>query len=152
MKINTTTLLTHTQKSEIFGLWNNEYPDFLKYPSLTELEEYLAKLEHTIHHLAERENRIVGWAAVFDRNDERWFLIIVDSANHLSGIGKELMNSIMQYNEELNGWVIDHDDYIRSDGRRYKSPIEFYLKLGFRNTGEQLDNQLFSAVKVHWHK
>lgn len=51
----------------------------------------------------------------------------------------------------LNGWVIDHDEDKKLDGKRYKSPLKFYGKHNFRTLiANRFENGKLSAVKITW--
>ena len=49
MKINKLNNLSINQKLEILNLWNHEYPENLKYQSLTDFENYLNNLTEPEH-------------------------------------------------------------------------------------------------------
>lgn len=150
MKIVKAMSLDPIQKKRIMNIWNNEYPKLLSHETLFDFENFLTKLENTEHYLAEIDNEIVGWIVTFQRNEENWFVILVDSKKQGKGIGTELL-SIAKYNcIDLNGWAIDLDDYKKSNGQAYHSPIGFYQKMGFEVTDERLDDEKLSAVKIKW--
>ena len=53
---------------------------------------------------------------------------------------------------ELNGWVIDHNLEKKKNGDYYRSPLNFYLKNGFRTlTTDRLELGKISAVKIKWN-
>jgi len=53
----------------------------------------------------------------------------------------------------LNGWVVDGERYIKSNGEKYLSPLEFYKKNDFEIlVGERLETEKISAVKIKWKK
>lgn len=53
----------------------------------------------------------------------------------------------------LNAWVIDHDTDRKKTGEVYKSPLNFYLKQGFKKLPDQrLELDKISAVKIKWVK
>ncbi|MFT4741942.1 MAG: hypothetical protein ACI9L9_002739, partial [Marivirga sp.] len=52
-----------------------------------------------------------------------------------------------------NGWVIDHSNERKSNGRLYISPLNFYLKNGFKKLSRnRLELDKISAVKIKWEK
>lgn len=130
-------------------LWNREYPHQLAYQKLSELDKYLADLKNPQYYILLDENDLAGWSVSFDRDNERWFAIIISSEHQGKGIGSKMMRALMDDNPKLSGWVTDHDDYKRYDGQTYPSPLPFYLKFGFRVIdSERLETDLLSAVKV----
>jgi hypothetical protein len=40
-------------------------------------------------------------------------------------LGSSLVEKLKLENEEFYGWVIDHDNDIKSNGENYKTPIPF---------------------------
>lgn len=151
LQISTTTILTETQKQAALRLWNNEYPRQLAYGNIRELDEYLDRLEQPIHYLALDRSNIVGWLFIFNRNDERWFAIIIDSTAQRQGIGSGLLYHAKQQYPILNGWAADHNNDVKSNGEPYLSPLQFYIKNGFevlRDT--RLENDHLSLVKIRW--
>ena len=136
----------------LFNLWNNEYPVNLNYPSLEKFDKYLSGLEDVTHTFILDENiKIFGWYFDFIREEEKWFGLILDSAIHGKGYGAKMMERAMARNTELNGWVIENDDYLLKNGAKYKSPLGFYEKLGFSKIeGVKLKTSSFEAVKMKW--
>ncbi len=133
-------------------LWNNEYPEKLNYNNLFQFEEYLAELTGITHFLLiENKDSIMGWAYSFIRNDEKWFAIILSEKQQGKGHGSELLAHLKQSDNQLNGWVIDHNNDLIKNGKVYKSPLVFYLKNGFEIIeNERLELDKISAVKIQW--
>ena len=53
----------------------------------------------------------------------------------------------------LNAWVIDHNRDLKANGDAYRSPLEFYLKNGFKLLSDiRLELTNISAVQVNWIK
>lgn len=148
-----TETLSNEQKIEIFQIWNNEYPEKLAFQKAENFEEYLNKLEKPIHYIIQNnKNKIIGWALDFYRDNQKWFAIIIDGREQQNGFGKKLLNELKKHNTELNGWVIDHDNDIKINGEKYKSPLDFYLKNNFEVVSEnRLENEVLSAVKINWN-
>ncbi|WP_405199136.1 GNAT family N-acetyltransferase [Christiangramia sp. LLG6405-1] len=146
--------LTSGQKQEIFELWNNEYPRNLKYNDIAEFNEYLSKLEDQNHILLIDDNgKIEGWYSDFIRDQERWFLAILNSKIQGKKFGTQILNMAKEANEELKGWVINSDNYIKTNGQPYKSPTDFYKKQGFQILEEtKLETNRLSAIKIKWSK
>jgi GNAT superfamily N-acetyltransferase len=151
-KISFHYVLDEQQKNTLFHLWNNEYPADLRYQNREQFDKYLNQLENLSHLLLTDENgQINGWAFVFDRENTRWFAIILDGAIQRRGYGKKLLETIQETESVLYGWVTDHDRDKKSNGETYYSPLGFYLKCGFEVLPDQrLETEKISAVKIKW--
>ncbi|WP_440880403.1 GNAT family N-acetyltransferase [Tenacibaculum sp. C7A-26P2] len=145
-------ILLESEKLEIFDLWNNEYPERLSFNSIKEFEVYLNDLNEQRHLLLiNSERKVKGWYFDFKRDNEKWFAIILDSKLHGKGFGTKLLELAKQQENELNGWVIDHNKDKKKNGELYNSPLNFYLKNGFRKlTANRLELEKISAVKIRW--
>lgn len=154
MRIIKSKNLNSEQKQEIFKLWNKEYPVNLEYNDISEFEDYLSKLKDQNHLLLIDENdRVKGWYFDFLRDNERWFVAILDSNTQGMKFGTKLMELAKRDNEELNGWVIHSSTYIKANGEAYLSPIEFYKKHGFNVLDKiELKNDQINAIKIKWSK
>lgn len=146
--------LSNSEKNEIFELWNNEYPEKLSYSSILEFKKYLEKLSEQSHILLIDQNeKIKGWYFDFVRDNEKWFAMILNSKLHGKGFGTKILNLAKQKEFELNGWVIDHNRDKKKNGEFYKSPLEFYIKNGFKKFSNcRLELDKISAVKIKWKK
>ncbi len=145
-------ILLESEKLEVFDLWNNEYPERLSFNSIKEFEVYLNDLNEQRHLLLiNSERKVKGWYFDFKRDNEKWFAIILDSKLHGKGFGTKLLELAKQQENELNGWVIDHNKDKKKNGELYNSPFNFYLKNGFRKlTANRLELEKISAVKIRW--
>ncbi len=154
MQIIKLTQLNETQKEQIFDLWNTEYPEKLVYHSMADFESYLSRLTEQNHYvLSDTNDKIKGWAITFIRENEKWFAIIISGKLHGKGIGTEMLNELKKNESILNGWVIDHNSDKKHNGDRYRSPLEFYIKNGFKVIREtRLELEVMSAVKIKWIK
>lgn len=153
MKIITNNRLDLEQKRQILQLWNNEYPEKLAYKNLEGFENYLEKLHNVNHFLLTDNEEIHGWAITFMRDSEIWFAIILSGNIHGEGWGTKMLNELKQNKTELNGWVIDHNNDKKINGKFYKSPLEFYLKNEFKVLSDiRLELEMMSAVKIKWTK
>ena len=150
MKIQYTRSLNTKQKEGIIDLWNKEYPARLQHKDIAGLDEYLKGLENASHYfMIDPDGDIKGWAGAFDREGERWFAIIVASTESGKGYGSMLMDALKRDNTKLSGWVIDSDNYTKSNGQPYASPLKFYLKNGFEvSEAQRLETDLISAAKI----
>jgi ribosomal protein S18 acetylase RimI-like enzyme len=152
MKIITTNSLDNLQKKVIFELWNAEYPKNLTHRNLDDFENYLNALTNQ-HHilLIDKNDTIKGWYFDFERNNEKWFAMILATEIHGRGFGTLLLNEGKKRESLINGWVIDKTDYLKQNGNYYKSPVRFYLKNGFQLLHEiRLELEHLSAVKISW--
>lgn len=146
--------LSNIQKEKVYELWNNEYPLNLAYNSIIEFEKYLDNLTHQSHIIIlDNESKIIGWYFDFFRDNENWFALILNSEIHNKGIGTKVLTLVKEDKTELNGWVIDHNNYKKKNGNYYKSPLSFYLKNGFKEIPEiRLASEKITAIKIQWKK
>ena len=146
--------LSEKQFLQIYELWNNEYPEQIRFKELDDFKLYLDGLENPIHTLIVNSSGIVlGWFVEFLRDEMFWFAMILNSSFQGKGFGSELLNRSKRNKIELNGWVVDHNNDKKRNGNVYNSPIEFYLKNGFRIlVEERIENETLSAVKIQWKK
>lgn len=133
-------------------MWNNEYPAQLALEDVASLDEYLASLGDVTHYLLVEDGQVLVWAETFSREGMRWFAIIADKGAQGKGYGRQMMAKLMEHENVLNGWVTDHDRYVKVDGTPYASPIGFYKRLGFEVTGERLETDKLSAVRIVWRR
>lgn len=150
--VTETTSLQPAALPQLLRLWNQEYPARLSMPHVAALGAYLAPLGNPRHLLLhDGEGHIHGWAWAFDRDGQRWFAVILATALHGQGLGRQLMQQLQRKEHTLNGWVTDHNNDTRHDGTPYPSPLGFYLRCGFTVLhGQRLGNDKISAVKVTW--
>ena len=151
-KIIKTTELNEQAKQKVLDLWNNEYPEKLSYYSLIEFDLYLQNLNNLKHYLLTGNiDIILGWALTFDRDNEKWFAIILSEKVQGKGLGRKMLDELKQEEPILNGWVIDHNNDKKKNGLTYISPLTFYEKSGFEIlTDNRLELDKISAVKIKW--
>jgi len=154
MKITTSTFLTDVQKECAYSLWNDEYLKNLRYKTIAEFDKYLNGLHNKKHYwLIGNEGVIAGWATTFERSNEKWFAIIINSAIHGIGHGTAILNKIKKEEQQLVGWVIDHEQDSKLNGGKYRSPLTFYLKNQFIILpNSRIESAIISAVKIVWQK
>ncbi|MCV9932333.1 GNAT family N-acetyltransferase [Flavobacterium sp. LS1R47] len=154
MKIVQVEFLSLEQKETLLQLWNNEYPKNLNHDTIHDFDLYLNSLSNVKHHfLIDDENIIRGWAFAFLRDNEDWFAIIIDNQIQGRGKGSLLIEELKKNKNNLNGWVIDHDNEIKNNKMPYKSPLAFYVKNGFTICAEnRIENEKISAVKINWKR
>lgn len=64
-----------------------------------------------------------------------------------------LLDKVKEFENELNGWVMDHENDLKASGDIYLSPIRFYLKNDFEILNEiRLETEIMSAVKIKWSR
>ena len=95
---------------------------------------------------------IIAWSFDFIRDQERNFAIIVSSKHQKKGLGIELINQAKKNNSVLNGWVIISQSHKKQDSKPYKSPLEFYQKLGFQTLEEEKEIQGLRLVKIRFEE
>src|SRR4051794_31751751 len=154
MQVIETAYLTSVQKEIIYRLWNQEYPEKVTYRTFVDFDSYLNNLIEPNHCLLIDDlGEIEGWAVTFTRENERWFVIILDRKVHGQGKGTLLLDQLKVKEHQLCGWVIDHDNDVKQDGQPYKSPLKFYEKNGFLiRSDTRLDTDKLSAVKIVWER
>jgi len=152
LEIVQTTELSEQVKKQVFDLWNSEYPEKLSYNSLTEFDNYLHNLSNLTHYLlTNKEYLILGWALKFERENEKWFAIILSERIKGKGLGRKMLNELKKEEKVLNGWVIDHNKDKKKNGQQYVSPLKFYEKCDFDILDdERLELEKISAVKIKW--
>jgi ribosomal protein S18 acetylase RimI-like enzyme len=152
MKIAVQDELSTIQKSRIIQMWNAEYPLSLAHPDISSFDEYLNDLDGKKHFLLIAEsNEIAGWAMIFERENAKWFAIIIDGKTQGKGFGIKLIDALKTAENHFFGWVIDNDDYRKSNGEIYRSPLGFYKKLGFKvHENQKLIKQNICGVKIEW--
>lgn len=148
MNIVKTKALSAHQASCINRMWNEEYPVKLKdrFPLL------LDGVVNYNHYLIEDESKsVLAWAVDFEKEGELRFSIIVTTAQKGKGFGALLVERLKADNNECYGWVIDHNDDVKSNGEQYQTPMPFYLKHGFDIMSDvRIDTEMIRAVKIKW--
>ena len=154
VQIHEVNQLDHKQKEEIMMLWNAEYPIKFMYHDLVDFEKYLNGLEDQNHQLVVNDqNEVLGWFMDFIRDNDRWFTIVLDTSIKGKGLGTKLLDRAKEKNVVLNGWVTDHDNFLKKDGKNYQSPIRFYEKNGFIIHPEiTFQSEKGSLIKIRWQK
>ncbi len=148
MRLLNTIELTNLQSAQINQLWNDEYPIQLKdrFPILLDGVDW-----HNHYLIEDADKNVIAWAVDFEKEKQVRFSIIVSSGHKGNGLGGLLINQLKTENKEFYGWVIDHNDDLKSNGEYYQSPISFYLKHGFEILSDQrIDSEMIKAVLIKW--
>lgn len=145
-------VLTKSEKGIVWSLWNEVYPVNIQHASIADLDHYLNALIELEHYLLyDDTNQIAAWAFTFNREEENWFAILLFPAYQNQGYGSKLLNEIKKHSSVLNGWVIEHNNYLKQNGENYLSPMPFYLKNNFVICKDiRLETDKISAVKIEW--
>jgi GNAT superfamily N-acetyltransferase len=153
MEIVNTDSLTTEQKEQLVKLWNDQYPKALSLAGVQGFDEYLEKLLDKHHLLLLDHGKVLGWLIYFMRDGERCFAMLLDTLLQGKGMGSALLRNAMEYNAELVGWVIDTNEHLKNDGSFYKSPVEFYKKVGFETIQDvaTVKNGI-KGVRVRWQR
>lgn len=153
MKIIEQSELSAEQKARVVEMWNAEYPASISYGDISGFDDYLNDLGAKRHFLLIVETgEIAGWAMLFDRENARWFAIIIDGKMQGKGFGVKLVEALKAAEPRFFGWVIESDRYLKSNGAPYRSPLGFYRKIGFAvHADEKISKQEISGVKIEWN-
>jgi GNAT superfamily N-acetyltransferase len=143
-----TKVLTPEQSAQINQLWNDEFPAQLKdrFPLL------LLDVDSYDHFLIEDANqKVMAWVVVFQQAQQTRFSLIVAANQRNKGLATLLINQLKGTNPVFYGWVIDHEQDLKSNGAPYPSPLAFYEKLGFEILANvRLDTEMIKAVMIKW--
>lgn len=153
MKIIEQNELSNAQKTRVIEMWNAEYPSSLAHSDVASFDEYLNNLGTKKHFLLfDETGEIAAWAMIFERDEAKWFAIIVDSKIQGKGFGIKLIDALKTAEKRLFGWVIDNNESVKSNGENYRSPLGFYKKIGFLiHENEKIVKQEISGVKIEWN-
>ena len=152
MEILQTSKLTKEQLTCVLKLWNSEYPSQIVYSNGQDFENFIAGMKNARHFtITDDAANVEGWLCIFERNNEDWFSMIVSGASQGKGYGSALLREAKEHIKSLNGWAVDHNRDVKSNGESYKSPLEFYTKNCFEIvSNERLENNGVSTVKILW--
>ena len=154
MKFLCTKTLTQNQKGQLLDMWHDQYPKTLAYKNRQSFEDYLISLKNPQHTLLIGESgEVKGWLAKMVRDEKDWIAIILDKSIQQQGYGSQLLDRVKAQSDEINAWVVDHNNYKKADGSTYQSPLNFYVKNGFTVIPEErLEQSKITAVKIRWRK
>lgn len=152
MKLVQAESLSETEIKEVFEIWNKVYPKQIAYKDLSGLESTLDTYKNPTHFMIKNAEQMMGWCCVFDRQDARWFALIIDGEHQCLGLGTRLLNIAKDHETELFGWMTPRENYVKTDGSVYRSPQNFYIKHGFVITEESFETEVLYTVKIAWKK
>lgn len=152
MKFVNTKILSEHQQSQLFLLWNNESPRIISYEKENDLKKFLAHLIQPRHILLiDKDKNVQGWFVDFLKNDEKWFIVIINSRLKGKGYGSKILTKAKEINSELNGWIINTHEYLLINGNTYIPPIKFYKKNGFEIFPEIMrKTNGLKTIKIRW--
>jgi GNAT superfamily N-acetyltransferase len=144
----------YNQKKQLLEMWHDQYPEALAYKNIQSFEDYLISLKSPQHILVIGEDGDVkGWLTKMIREKKDWIALILDKSIQHQGYGSQLLDRVKSESDEINAWVVDHDNYKKADGNIYQSPLNFYIKNGFMVIPEErLEQSKITAVKSTWQK
>lgn len=148
MRITKTKIISQLQTEQINALWDNEFPEKLngRYPLLL---EDARSFDHYI--IEDDAQKIIAWAVIFEKDQQIRFSLIVAANQQRNGLGGLLIERLKTDYQEFYGWVIDHNDDLKTNGEHYLSPLPFYLKHGFEILNDQrIDSPMIKAVLIKW--
>jgi RimJ/RimL family protein N-acetyltransferase len=153
LTISLTKELQPTEKERIRTIWNSVYPESLLLQTPDDFERYLEPLGQKQHYLMnDLSGKLRGWGITFERENALWFAMILDESIQGTGMGTMLLKRMQAGKHQLSGWVIDHHNAFRADGKPYLSPVEFYLKNKFTIEPEtRLELPSISAVCIRYN-
>ena len=123
------------------------------YETSEEFDNYLSELEDPKHIFLLDDEKIMGWYIDFERDNERWFAMIIHHSIQGMGYGAVLLHRGQKANKILNGWVIESSEYKLVNGHIYQSPLAFYVKYGFEHFPEiTLETKGLKMTKIRWKK
>lgn len=117
--------LDSTSKKSLLAIWNSEYPIQLQHGDLDGFDLYLKPLINQKHMLLLDKSIVKGWYFEFDRDNARWFAMLLDQSIKNKGWGSRMLSKAKSTATYLSGWVIDHNNYRKANGETYKSPLGF---------------------------
>ena len=114
MKTIKTPELSTAQKEGVIKIWNSEYPKSVMHQTIASFDDYLSQLKDKTHFLLLNDvDNILGWAVLFERNNGRWFALLIDSLLQGKGYGTELLTKLKKSEQILNGWVVDSNNVFK---------------------------------------
>ncbi len=143
--------LTPTDEDRILRIWNNVYPVQVIFREAPEFHAYLDKAADAKHFIKRDDHlSVIAWLMTFNRDEKRYFVMLVSDDMQQRGIGKELVMAMKKAENNVSGWVVDSDHYQKADGKTYLSPMIFYKKLGFEITDKSMTRDDFVVRMITW--
>lgn len=153
MKIEITKHISIEEQSQIVNIWNAVYPASVSFESMNVFKEFIDNITEKNHFIWRDGGQSVGgWLMTFTRDNVRNFVLLVAENNQGRGVGKMLIEEMKKVENEVTGLVVESDNYVRKNGSIYRSPIDFYKKLGFIVTDERVFKHGINTVKVAYSR
>lgn len=153
MNFTETEKLSNDEIAAIRRLWNDSYPSVIEHRTIEETISYVGALVKARHVIVREANDVVAWFADFDRDQRRFFVMIVDKRFKRRGLGSQLLDFSKKENDHLYGWIVLNEEYKLIDGSHYSSPLSFYEKNGFIILPEvKSPTNILDAVLIKWEK
>ena len=132
-ELHVSNYLSRADKLKVLDLWNKEFPLRLHFQNEEEFDRYIESLDIHNHYLVkDSDQQILAWSMVFNRDFKTWFAVIVDEPFQYQGLGRSLLHSMKKSSNQLNGWVIDHNNDVKANGENYFTKKEFFKKHDFQ--------------------
>jgi GNAT superfamily N-acetyltransferase len=152
--IISTSVLNVKQQAEFLNCWNEVYPLNLKFDDLGKMQSYFDGLQQLQFFLLVDESiSATAFSFRFMRDEELWLAMFMPPSMQGKGYGSILLEELTENVDTISAWVVDHDLDVKADGSPYRSPLQFYLKNGFKvQEGVRLEIGAISAAKLIWKK
>jgi len=131
LNIDEKTEISTSEEDIILRLWNSEFPVKSMLSDFRDFELNFVDTFDWHHYFIYKDDKIIGWGFKFLRYSGTWFVMVIDRIFQRQGYGKILLNNMLQQENEVNCWVIDYENYERTDGSCYPPPIKFLMANGF---------------------
>lgn len=152
--IISTSVLNPKQQVEFLNCWNEVYPFNLKFDDLKKMQSYFDGLQQLqFFLLVDGSIPATAFSFRFMRDEELWLAMLMPPSMQGKGYGSILLEELTENVDTISAWVVDHDLDVKADGTPYRSPLQFYLKNGFKvQEGVRLEIGAISAAKLIWKK
>lgn len=150
MELKKSSVLSIDEKQQIYSIWNLEYPKQSCFNTFEEFDKYVGNFEAPTHYLFKNRNSVQAWLTTITREEKRWLVILVHPKSQKAGLGSQLLGEMKKVESQINAWITPHNDYVKSDGSTYLTPLEFYKKNGFEVTTDTFQKDDFSGTKIQW--
>lgn len=154
MKIVQKNTLDQYDKAFVYACWNEVYPEHFCFEDYVQFELYIHQLKEPRHFIIYNNlDNPVGWLCTFEREKQRWFVMLVDDRYKHKNYGSQLLKAAKSIYDELIGWVVVDTASNCKNGSLYRCPVNFYKKNHFitiPNTREMIKGVLLE--KMLWNR